>query len=500
MAYFSMEFGLHESLPIYSGGLGVLAGDHLKSASDLGIPLVGIGILCDQGYFRQSLDAEGWQQENYLAADDARCCRSSRSRARTAAAPVADREPRRHAQGARLAGRGRPHDALSARRQRPRELRDRTALTSRLYGGDARIRIRQELLLGVGGVKALGAGDPPVGPAHERGPQRVRRPGAGPHRDGARGVAVRRGGARRGAMTVFTTHTPVAAGHDRFPPPLVEEHLGTLREALHLSYDDFMGLGRVHPGDPNEPFCMTVLALKLVAARQRRERPARRGLAAHVAPALSEPDRGRGADRPHHQRRPRADVAAPQMRQLYDRHLGPDWAAADARPRVWAGIDSVDDAELWETQQVLKAAPGRLRPPPPARPGRAPRRGADVDRSGAGTVLDLDALTIGFARRFATYKRGTCCSATSSGSPGSSTRADRPVQLVFAGKAHPRGPGRQGADPGHRPRLAQRRRFRRRIVFVEDYDMSVARHLVAGRRRLAEQPAPPARGQRHLAA
>ena len=266
VAYFSMEFGLHESLPIYSGGLGVLAGDHLKSASDLGVPLVGIGILYAEGYFHQTLDGEGWQREEYLSNKP----------------DILPIELVRDSQGAELRLTIDSHaGTLHARAWRVEVGRttlylldsnvaennesDR-ALTSRLYGGDARIRIRQELLLGVGGVRLLAklGVAPSVLHLNEGHSAFATVEDGGPLANGAAdgipsGEAVR----DVAQMTCFTTHTPVAAGHDRFPSGLVEEHLGKIREAIGLPYEDFMGLGRVHPGDTNEPFTMTVIALKL---------------------------------------------------------------------------------------------------------------------------------------------------------------------------------------------------------------------------------------------
>ena len=264
VAYFSAEFGLHESLPIYSGGLGVLAGDHLKSASDLGIPLIGVGLLYAQGYFRQTLDSNGWQQELYLNTD-------------LEVLPIEgvigpDNQPL-------LVAIETTTGPLHARVWRvevgrtmlllldsnvPQNSESDRSLTARLYGGDARVRIRQELLLGVGGLRALHSTGVHPSVLHlneghsafailEMIRSMMEITGL-PFGEVVRDVA---------AMTVFTTHTPVAAGHDRFPAGLVEEHLGKIREALHLSYEDFMGLGRVYPADPNEPFCMTVLALKL---------------------------------------------------------------------------------------------------------------------------------------------------------------------------------------------------------------------------------------------
>ncbi len=356
VAYFSAEFGLHESLPIYSGGLGVLAGDHLKSASDLGIPLIGVGLLYAQGYFRQTLDSNGWQQELYLNAD-------------TELLPIEsvsgpDREPLLvsvetttgvlHARVWRV-GVGRT-TLLLLDSNVPQNTDSDRSLTARLYGGDARVRIRQELLLGVGGLRALHALkiQPAVMHLNEGHSAfatlemiRSRMETSGfPFGEVMREVA---------AMTVFTTHTPVAAGHDRFPASLVEEHLGRIREAMHLSYDDFMGLGRVYSGDPNEPFCMTVLALRL--SRHANGVSALHGTVSrrmwqplYVNTAEENVPIGHITNGIHVQ-----SWVAPQMHLLFDRNLGTDWPKQQRHPETWVGIGRVEDAELWETQQVLKA-------------------------------------------------------------------------------------------------------------------------------------------------
>ncbi len=479
VAYFSAEFGLHESLPIYSGGLGVLAGDHLKSASDLGIPLVGIGLLYDQGYFHQSLDTEGWQQEAYLTANP----------------DLLPIEPAVGPDGQPVSIEVDTHaGVLRARVWRvavgrttlllldsnvPENSETDRALTARLYGGDARVRIRQELLLGVGGVRVLKAMDihPSVlhlneGHSAFAGLEKIREKmeaEGGPFGEIVHDVA---------AMTVFTTHTPVAAGHDRFPATLVEEHLGKLREEIRLSYDDFMGLGRVHTDDPNEPFCMTVLALKL----------SRR---ANGVSALH----GRVSRRmwqPLFERRPEEEVPighitngvhvlswlAPQMVQLYDRHLGPDWPERMRHPETWAGIQTIEDGEHWETQQVLKArlidfVRRRL-----VAQARRRNEGEAAERR-ALEALDLEVLTIGFARRFATYKRAGLVFAEAERLAEMVNSTDRPIQFVFAGKAHPE--DRMGKELIQSiVRLSRDPRFARRLIFVEDYDMNVARHLVQG--------------------
>jgi starch phosphorylase len=479
VAYFSMEFGLHESLPIYSGGLGVLAGDHLKSASDLGIPLVGVGVLWDQGYFRQALDANGWQQEIYLPADPELLPIEE--------AQDAQGQPLRvaidthigvlHARVWRVEV-GRTTLLLLDSNVTENSESDRT-LTSRLYGGDARVRIRQELLLGVGGIRALhGMGLHPSvlhlneGHSAFAGLELIRtvmESEAVPFGEAVRDVA---------GMTVFTTHTPVAAGHDRFGAPLVEEHLGKLREALHLSYEDFMGLGRVYPADSNEPFCMTVLALKL-------SRHANGVSALHgkVSRRMWQPLY------PHktEEEVPIGHITngvhvlswlAPQMVDLYDKHLGPDWAARMRHPETWANIEDLDDAELWETQQVLKA---RLidfvRRRLVAQAKRRHESDAILQRDSQ--ALDLDVLTIGFARRFATYKRAGLILGDVERLAQLVNAPDRPIQLIFAGKAHPEDyMGKELIQ--NIVRLTRQDRFAHRMVFVEDYDMNVARHLVQG--------------------
>jgi starch phosphorylase len=479
VAYFSMEFGLHESLPIYSGGLGVLAGDHLKSASDLGIPLIGVGILYNQGYFRQTLDAHGWQQELYANTN-------------TDLLPI---EPVPGPGGKRLRVKIETNaGALHLQVWRvevgrttlflldadvPENSESDRALTSRLYGGDARVRIRQEVLLGIGGVRVLHAMGyrPSVihlneGHSAFAGLELVRTrmtEEAVPFGEAVLDVAT---------MTVFTTHTPVAAGHDRFPAPMVEEHLGKVREALDLSPEDFLGLGRVHPADPNEPFCMTVLALKL--SRHANGVSALHGAVSRRMWAPLYP--GRNEDEV-----PIGHITngvhvlswvAPQMRDLYDRHLGPDWPQRMCHPETWKGIDTIDDAELWETQQILKArliefVRRRLEK-------QARNRHEDDDAiARADHALDPNVLTIGFARRFATYKRANLVLRDAERLAEIVNAADRPVQLVFAGKAHPEDQfGKELIQ--NIVRMTGDGRFARRIVFVEDYDMNVARHLVQG--------------------
>ena len=479
VAYFSAEFGLHESLPIYSGGLGVLAGDHLKSASDLGIPLIGVGLAYAQGYFRQSLDANGWQVENYLNADPDLLPIElvTLDDGKPLMVRIDTRVGVLHARVWRVeVGRT---TLLLLDSAVPENSESDRALTARLYGGDARVRIRQELLLGIGGVRALKAlGIHPSvlhlneGHSAFAGLEMIRtemEETGVPFGEAVRDVA---------AMTVFTTHTPVAAGHDRFVAPLVEEHLGNIRESLHLSYDDFMGLGRVYPSDPNEPFCMTVLALKL--SRHANGVSALHGTVSrrmwqplYPSKAEGEVPIGHITNGVHV-----STWVAPQMHLLFDRHLGTDWVKRQRDPETWEGIRTVQDAELWETQQVLKArlidfVRRRL-------VLQAERRGegpAAVEQ--AGRALDLNALTIGFARRFATYKRAGLVLRDVERMAEVLNAVDRPIQFIFAGKAHPE--DRLGKELIQGIiNLTKQGPFVGKVVFVEDYDMNVARQLVQG--------------------
>jgi starch phosphorylase len=479
VAYFSAEFGLHESLPIYSGGLGVLAGDHIKSASDLGVPLVGVGLFYSRGYFLQRLDREGWQREESLAVD-------TRQLPLELAAGEDGRpititiETRTGAIAARIwkVAVGRCvllllDSDVEGNRPEDREL------TAHLYGGDSRTRIRQELLLGVGGVRALRALGLSPGVLHLNeghsafaGLELVRERMLVeelPYEEAVKRVAAR---------TVFTTHTPVAAGHDRFAADLVEEHLGPLRDSLRLPADRLLGLGRVEPHNSSEPFCMTVLALKL--SRRANAVSALHGRVSRVMwsalwPARNEEEApiGHITNGVH-----ALSWLAPPIYELYGRYLGPGWARRSGEPEVWVNIENVDDGELWETHQVLKS---RLLDFVRRRGARqAERRGEPAEAvEQARQALSPEALTIGFARRFATYKRASLILSDLERLARLVNDPVRPIQLVFAGKAHPRDePGKQVLR--QIARLGREERFAGRVVFVEDYDINVARHLVQG--------------------
>jgi starch phosphorylase len=479
VAYFSAEFGLHESIPVYSGGLGVLAGDHIKSASDLDIPLVGVGLFYGQGYFRQRLDRNGWQQEEYIETD-------------------VNQMPMEPAIGAN----GVPimiqietlHGSIRAKVWRVKVGRcdlllldsnvegnapEDRELTSRLYGGDGRVRIRQELLLGVGGFRALKAMGVTPGVLHlNEGHSAFAVFEAIRDRMQEEGLGFDEALARVSRETVFTTHTPVPAGHDRFSCDLIEEHLGPLRGHLGLSNERLMQFGRETPGNPFEQFCMTVLALKTS-----RRANAVSSLHGEVSRAMwTGLFPGKSGDTV-----PIGHITngvhlptwlAPQMFRLYDRHFGPGWHERSGDARTWEGIENVDDAELWEIHLSLKS---QLLDFVRRRAiEQSVRRGEGIEVSQRlSRVLSPDALTVGYARRFATYKRASLIIDDIEKLTWMVNDPKRPVQFVFAGKAHPHD------EPGKRmlqqvAALMRNLEFADKVVFIEDYDIDVGRHLVQG--------------------
>ena len=477
IAYFSMEYGIHESLPIYSGGLGVLAGDHLKTASDLGLPLVGIGLAYAEGYFRQALNDDGWQGERYPINDWHRL-------------PV---QPVLDAKGKRVSiNVAYPHGDVKAELWRvqvgriPLFLLDANlaenapadrAITGPLYGGDQEFRVRQEIMLGIGGVHALAAVgiNPTVCHMNEGHSaflalERIGRI----MRDRGATFAVATEACSAG--NIFTTHTPVPAGNDAFVPDLIRRYLGPYRAALGMSEDDMLMLGRVS-NDPAAPnFSMPVLAIhssdhyngvsKLHGDVSRKMyRPLWPELPEHEIPIQSITN-GIHA----------STWVSQELGGLFTRYLGPRWMETDDRA-VWDRIADIPDGELWQThehrrQRLVSLARRRLK-------ASAERRAATEEIELADEVLDPTALTIGFARRFATYKRAALLFTDLERVKRLLSNPDRPVQLVFAGKAHPQDKGgkelirsivRASRDPG----------LRGKVVFLEDYDMRIARALVSG--------------------
>jgi starch phosphorylase len=478
VAYFSAEFGLHESLPIYSGGLGVLSGDHMKAASDLGVAVVGVGLLYLKGYFRQSLDSHGRQHEHEVPANPEslplRPVQDEHGRRRIVVVRTRSGPEIRIQGWEALVGRCRLVLLDTNVQENSPENRE---LTAQLYGGDSRIRIRQELVLGVGGMRMLRAMGVVPGVVHMNEGHSafalLEQTRMLMDRDGQDFENVREMAA---SMGVFTTHTPVPAGHDRFDPALMEECLGPLRDQLGLSTHDFLALGRANPGDAHEPFCMTILGLHMSRARNAVSfihRRVTRSMWRQVWPDRREEDI------------PIAFITngvhtcswlAPEMHQLYDRYLGEGWEGRLYDPKVWAPVDRINDEELWETSEIVRAHMIDF-------VGRRVRRQCaargEPDPAADHGLLAPAALTIGFARRFAPYKRAALILRDLDRLDRLVNNPAGPVQLIFAGKAHP-------ADEEGKAliqeisRVSREPRFAGKLVFIEDYDINVARHLVQG--------------------
>jgi glycogen phosphorylase len=479
VGYFSAEFGLHESIPIYSGGLGILAGDHIKSASDLGIPLVGVGLFYGQGYFLQRLDKDGWQREEYLATDKNQLPMypAIGLNGEPVVVEIATRGSSIRAKVWQLkVGRC---DLLLLDSNVEGNAPEDLDTTSRLYGGDSRTRIRQELLLGVGGYRALKAMGISPGVLHlNEGHSGFAVFEAIRARMEEEGLDFYAAASQIPREVIFTTHTPVPAGHDRFSSDLIEEHLGPLRDQLGISHENLMGFGRERSEDYGETFCMTVLGLKLA-----RRVNAVSSLHGEVSRAMWKnlyPDRPEDAV-------PIGHVTngvhvpswlAPQMCRLYDRHLGVGWQQQSGSRHTWEAIENVDDGELWETHLSLKAQLlnfARLRAKEQAERRSEPAQ--SLQR--LSKVLSPDALTVGFARRFATYKRANLLLKDIERLAAMVNDPKRPVQFLFSGKAHPHD------EPGKKvlQQIAEMMRdseFAEKFVFIEDYDINVGRYLVQG--------------------
>lgn len=447
VCYFSMEFALHESLPIYSGGLGVLAGDHLKSASDLGVPLVGVGLLYREGYFKQVI-----ANNRQVPAWPATPLEHTPLRKLDVFVDVPHGHHTYKAQVWELdVGRIRLFLLDSDVEGNRPEHRN---LSMQLYGGDAATRIQQEVLLGIGGVRALRAlGIEPTvihmneGHAAFAVLERWREELLAGHPRAEAFQRVRKG-------CVFTTHTPVDAGHDRFNWDLKKEALEGLREDMNLPEGAFMDLGRVQPGNVNEPLCMTVLALRGSRAANgvaKLHGEVSRKMWKNLYPALVEADVPIGSvtNGVH-----APSWMSPEVQRLLD-EASPRW-----REGVLPKLDAVSDERLWELRCSLRL-----------------RLVAWANRELGRDWLDPDALTIGFARRFAPYKRGNLLFTDPDRLAAILTK--RPVQILFAGKAHPRDAAGQGIL---RDVLEWTRdeRFRGRVIFLPDYDMALGRRLTQG--------------------
>jgi glycogen phosphorylase len=477
VAYFSAEFALHQSMPIYAGGLGVLAGDHCKEAGDLGVPLVGVGFMYPQGYFHQHLSAEGWQEESYerlnwadapielaMLPDGKQCI---------TAVPLGERSVLVAVWRVRM---GRVTLYLLDTDLEENAPWDRE-LSARLYGGDRETRIQQEIVLGIGGVRALKTLGVDVGAFHL-------------NEGHAAFVVLQRihdfvehGSSFDDALeairktTIFTTHTPVAAGHDAFPFHMVEKHLAGVWGTLGPHRDRFLALG-AHDSGGGMQFNMTALAMRSAAginAVSRLHGEVTRQMWAGIWPGVPQAELPisyvtNGVHLP--------TWVAAELVELFNRHLGADWLARQDEPALWDAILSIPDEDLWAIRQSLREHLfGFVRE-------RARQRWTEERVSiprvvAAGTLLDPTALTIGFARRFTGYKRSDLVFTDAERLARILNGAGRPVQIVFAGKAHP------ADDVGkHNLQRVYRRAldplFAGRVAFVDDYDMHVAHFLVQG--------------------
>jgi starch phosphorylase len=476
IGYFCLEYGLTECLPIYSGGMGLLAGDYLKSASDLGLPLAAVGLLYQQGYFRQYLNADGWQGEQFIENDfHSLPVRLERHDGVPVTIEV-DYPGRRVVAQIWRVQVGRVPLYLLDTNIAQNQAEDRH-ITHQLYGGDAEMRIRQEVLLGIGGLKALQAlGIEPsvchMNEGHsgflaiERIRQLVQ----------TKGLSLAEAREVVATSTIFTTHTSVPAGIDLFGPYLIDRYLGQYYDLLHISRDDFLAMGRLNRYNPDEPVNMAVLALRLAQtnAVSQIHADVSRELWQNIWPDVPTWEVPIIAiNNGVHTR----SWISQDMAALFDRYLGPRWSQNPADSSAWEAVDEIPDEELWRVHErrrtrLVAFARRRLRHQMEQR-GSPP---AEVERSGE--LLDPQALTIGFARRFAVYKRATLLLRDAERLAGILNNVERPVQLIFAGKAHPQ-------DNPAKELIRQlvhllRNKGLRNVVFIEDYDVNVARYLLQG--------------------
>lgn len=479
IAYFSMEFGITECFQNYSGGLGILSGDHLKSASDLNIPLIGVGLLYQEGYFQQYLNADGWQQEKYPINDFFNLpLRLERDSDGVPLKINVDLPGRKlWAQIWRVqVGRVRLYLLDSNVSENARE--DDRSLTDRLYDGDRRTRIRQEILMGIGGIRALEVlGLRPdichMNEGHsaflslERTKQLMQEKGL-PFYQAKELIA---------ASTVFTVHTPVPAGLERFGFDLIDEHFTDYMKELGLNREQFIDLGRENMGD-YELFSMSVMALKFSYGANgvaQLHGVVSRDMWQWMFPEVPVDEVPIDAitNGIHVQ-----TWTSREMGTLYDRYLDPNWRNAPATEGIWDAIDSIPDAEFWRTharrrERLVAFCRTRLKE-------QLINRGAPQSEiEAAEEVLNPDALTIGFARRFATYKRATMIFNDLERLERIVNNPEQPVQFIFAGKAHPHDMG--GKELIRRiVEVARMPQFRHAIVFLENYDMNVARYMIQG--------------------
>ncbi len=488
VAYFSAEFGIHESLPVYSGGLGMLAGDHLKSASDLGLPMVGVGLLYRQGYFQQRFDRQGWQQEFYTDLDVAHLPLELVMRDGSPVTVKLGIRKRTVTAQVWLARVGRvPLYLLDTNRDDNDDL-DRW-ITGHLYGGDHDTRIVQEVLLGIGGVRMLRALEIVPSVYHMNEGHSAFATLELAREAVSSGLTFEEAAREVRCACVFTTHTPVPAGNDNFTEAQMTAYFEPYWKALGLDKPTFLGIGRRKPEDPMESFGMTPLAIRMsrkVNGVSRRHGQVCQEMWGPLLTAGEEslPKITHVTNGIHH-----PTWVAPVVRELYARHLGPDWESRADDPEMWRKIDRIPDAELWDTHCRLRrylVALVRQR----SRKARLEIGEPAEHVAAAATLLDPEVLTIGFARRVATYKRWDLLLSDPERIISICNRADRPVQFVFAGKAHPRDNEakrilQQIFSLKYEPRMIGR------AAFLVNYDQYLGRKLVQGTDVWLNMPRPP---------
>ena len=479
IAYFSFEYGLHESLPNYSGGLGILSGDHLKSASDLGLPFIAVGLLYRKGYFRQYLNADGWQQEYDIENDFFNLALEKvlDSNGETMKVDV-DLPGRKVYAQIWKANVGRIQLYYLDANIEENSVEDRD-ITAQLYGGNLETRIQQEILLGIGGIKALKKlGIKPTiyhmneGHSAFLSLERIRQLMIDDKLDRktAREVVF--------SSNVFTTHTPVPAGNDVFPIEMMQKYFVDYIKQIDMSMEEFLKLGKIDPNNQKEDFCMTVLALNLSA-----ENNGVSELHGHVSREMWK-DIWKGVPA---KELPIDSVTngihtlswiSFDMQNLLDRYLGPRWRTKPLEYGIWERVQKIPDAELWRTherrkERLIDFCRERLK-------AQIINRGFTKNEiNHAEQILTPEALTIGFARRFATYKRGTLLFRDIERLKKIISNPHHPVQIIFAGKAHPHDNGGKELIKNI-AEICRREEFRDHIVFLEDYDINVARYMVQG--------------------
>jgi glycogen phosphorylase len=479
IAYFSMEFGLTDCLHIYSGGLGILAGDHLKSACELGLPLVGVGLLYQEGYFRQYLNPDGWQQESYPRNDFYNLPIVPVLKGDGSALTVEVEFPEGPCQvkvwRAQL-GHIRLFLLDTNVQANTRHLQD---ITDRLYGGDQEMRIRQEIVLGIGGYRALLAMglEPTICHMNEghsafMSVERSRTFMDTSHCTYEEARQISR------TANVFTTHTAVPAGFDVFHPDLIRRYFGGYVARIGLTLDEFLSLGRDAGNSREQGFSMATCAIRHSSTRNAVSKihgKVTQRMLGHLWPGL--PEQEVPIDSITNGIHIRSWISK-DMGELFDRYLGPPWREDPVDKKVWDLVDQIPDEELWRTHErrrerlvafVRQALTNQL----------ASRGKSEREVNDARGILDSKALTIGFARRFADYKRAALILSDPDRLKRLITDKERPVQILFAGEAHPRD------DRGKQiiqqiVRFASDPELRRHVTFIEGYDINVARYLVQG--------------------